>query len=322
MLRERGITMKRSILGFAILVAISGYLCITGLVQSIVLGSLTAVPLAIAVTALFSGYVFEWPTALDAENPPLTGSDLKLFISVIGGALASYYLNIVLGLGGVLGAGLVAVLAALILPSLSVPITCGSFCGMTSPKVLPGMAYLLLAAAIAGVIFVLAKEVMNGFGGKLGAIAASGCTLAALLTGNQMLAASVPDWPTGKYIVLITIISAEASFVINTRLKHGAVMGTGIVSVVGGLVLPALFPDIGGTLAIACACGSYAGMSTRARIANEWFMAIVGIVSGLMFVWATPYLGGIGGRLGTIALGSVIAIWGAISIYRKIAAKR
>ncbi|HHY12868.1 MAG TPA: hypothetical protein GX529_09595, partial [Firmicutes bacterium] len=124
--------MKRSMIGFAILAAISGYLYVTGLVQSISLGSLAAAPLAVAVLTLAAGYRFELPTAQNAENEPLDASDLKLFVSVIGGALASYWLNVTLGLGAVLGAGLVAVLAALILPGLSVPITCGSFCGMAS----------------------------------------------------------------------------------------------------------------------------------------------------------------------------------------------
>ncbi len=314
--------MKRSMIGFAILVAISGYLYVTGLVQSISLSSLAAAPLAVAVLALAAGYRFELPTAQNAENLPLDASDLKQFVSVIGGALASYWLNVTLGLGAVLGAGLVAVLAALILPGLSVPITCGSFCGMASTKVLPGIPYLLLASAIAGIIFVLAKETMNGFGGKLGAMAAAGCTIATLVTGNKMLAASVPDWPTGKYIVLVTVIAAETSYVVNTRLKHGAVMGSGIVSVAGGLILPALFPEIGGTLAVACACGSYAGMSTRARIPNEWVMAVAGVIAGLMFVWGAPCIGGIGGRLGTIAFGSVIAIWSSIRICERFVAKQ
>ena len=44
-----------------------------------------------------------------------------------------------LGLGAVLGSGLVGVVAAVILPELSAPIYCGSFCGMASTEVLPGI---------------------------------------------------------------------------------------------------------------------------------------------------------------------------------------
>jgi hypothetical protein len=319
---ERSVTMKRSMIGFVVLVAISGYLYITGFMQSVVLTSPAAVPLALAVLTLLVGYWFEWPTAQNAKNPPLSASDLQLVVAVIGGALASHWLNVTLGLGAVLGAGLVTVLAALIMPAFGAAITCGSFCGMVSMKVLPGVPYLILASAIAGIVFVLAKETMNGLGGKLGAMAAAGCTIAALIAGNKMLTASVPDWSVGKYVVPVAVVSAEAAYIVSTRFKHGPIMGSGIVSVVGGLILPALFPEVGATLAAACACGSYAGMSTRARIPNEWFMALAGIVAGLVLVWGAPSLGGIGGRLGTTALGGVIAIWSCIRIYERFSTKQ
>lgn len=310
--------MKRSIAGFLILVAISGYLYLIGFVQAVSGVPAAIVPLALALLGLLTGYFTEWPAARGAAQMSLGDVDKKLFLSVVGGALASYYLNIRVGLGAVLAAGLVSVLAALIVPSFSAPITCGSFVGMASPSVLPGAVYFFLAAALAGLLYVLAKDVMNGFGGKLGAIAATGCTAAALVIGSKLPSAGVPDWSTGRFIVLVTLISAEASYVLNTRLKHGAVMGSGIVSITGGLLLPALYPGIGATLAVACACGSYAGMSSRARIPNEWLMAVVGLLSGLVFVCGASGLVGIGGRLGTIALGGVIAVWGGLRLYEKL----
>ncbi len=314
--------MKRSIAGFLILVAISLYLYLTGFAQAVSCVPAAIVPVALALIGLLTGYFTEWPAARDAVQVSLGAADTKLFLSVVGGALASYYLNIRVGLGAVMAAGLVSVLAALILPTFSAPITCGGFVGMASPSVLPGVVYFLLAAVLAGLLYVLAKDVMNGFGGKLGAIAATGCTVAALLIGSNLPSASVPGWSTGKYIVLVTLISAEASYILNTRLKHGPVMGSGMVSITGGLLLPALYPGIGATLAVACACGSYAGMSSRARIPNEWLMAVVGLLSGLVFVCGASGLVGIGGRLGTIALGSVIAVWGGLRMYEKLSRSR
>ncbi|HHX10302.1 MAG TPA: hypothetical protein GX729_02840 [Firmicutes bacterium] len=314
--------MKRSILGFLTLAAISAYLYVTGLIQSISLGSPAVVPLAVAVLLLAAGYLLEWPSARSAEDPPLDVSDLKVFISVIAGAVASHWLNVTLGLGAVLGAGIVGVLSALLLPDLSAPMYCGAFCGMASTKVLPSIAHLILGSAIAGIIFVMAKETMNGFGGKLGATAASGCIIATLVTGNKMLEAPVPDWATGKYIVPVTVVSAVATYIIGTRFKQGGVMGSGLTSVVGGLFLPALFPEIGSTLAAACACGSYAGMSSEARIPNEGYMAVAGVIAGLMFIWGSPCIGGIGGRLGTTGLGGVIATWSGIQLSKKLRAKQ
>ncbi len=314
--------MKRSVLGFAVLVGLSGYLYTISLVHSMSSGSVAVIPLAITLIALAIGYIFEWPTAKKAKNASLSVEDFKLFISVIGGALLSHWFNVTLGLGAVVGAGLVTVLGALVFPSLGAPITCGSFCGMASTQVLPGISYLVLGSAIAGIIFVFAKETMNGFGGKLGAMAASGCTIATLMTHNKMLVPSIPDSSTANYVVFITLISTLASYVVNIRLKHGPIMGSGIVSVVGGLILPILFPEIGATLATACACGSYAGMCSTDRIPNELLIALAGTIAGLVMVWGAPCIGGIGGRLGTTAFGSVIAVWSLIRIYDRFVAKR
>lgn len=314
--------IKRSVLGFFALASISAYLYITGLIQSISLGSPAAAPIAVAVLLLGAGYILEWPSAWNAGNPPLEVSDFKTFIAVIAGALVSHWLNVGLGLGAVLGSGLVGVVAAVILPELSAPIYCGSFCGMASTEVLPGIGHLILSSAIAGIVFVLAKETMNGFGGKLGATAATGCTIAALLTGNKMLEPPVPDWNTGRYIVLVTVVSAVAAYLIGNRLNHGGVMGSGLISVVGGLILPALFPDIGGSLAAACACGSYAGMSSRGRIPNEGYVAVAGAIAGLILIWGCSCIGGIGGRLGTTGLGGVMATWSGLQVSRKLLAQQ
>jgi len=41
-------------------------------------------------------------------------------------------------------------------------------------------------------------------------------------------------------------------------------------------------------------------------------MAIAGVICALVFMFTSPYLGGAGGKLGTIAFGTVIALKGMI----------
>ena len=129
--------MKRSTLGFFVLAAISAYLYMTGLIQSISLGSPAAVPLGVALVFLAAGYRLEWPETQTALNLPLGMSDVKVIFSVIAGALASHLLNVTFGLGAVLGAGIVGVLAALLLPDSSTAVYCGAFCGMASTRSCP-----------------------------------------------------------------------------------------------------------------------------------------------------------------------------------------
>ena len=99
---------------------------------------------------------------------------IKIFLAVFGGALVTFFLKVQLGLGAVVGAGLTALMASLILPSRSVPIYCGAFIGMTSARLFTEYGDLCLAAAIAGLIYLFTQRAFQGYGGKLGTIAFTG----------------------------------------------------------------------------------------------------------------------------------------------------
>lgn len=314
--------MKRAHAGFGILVIVAGYLYTIGLWHGLSDFSPGSVFLGLGFLGLLTAYGVEGRALSAIAESSLGAADKRLFFSVVVGAMASYWLNIKAGLGAVVAAGLVSVLAALVFPSFSAAMTCGAFVGMASPVVLPGPLYFFLASTFSGLLYILAKDVMNGFGGKLGAMAAAGCTAAALLLGSELPRASVLDWSVGKYAVLVTLISAALSYGVSVNLGHGAVMGSGIVSVVGGLLLPALWPSFGAVLAGACACGSYAGMSSRERMPGAGGIIVAGCLAGLVFVFGAPALVGIGGRLGTTALGSVLAVWGLPRLYGLITGPR
>lgn len=51
-------------------------------------------------------------------------------------------------------------------------------------------------------------------------------------------------------------------------------------------------------------------MSSAARLRNEAEAALAGILCGLAFILALPWLGGAGGKLGTLAFGSVLGYLG------------
>ena len=269
-----------------------------------------SVAFVIGIAGMFLLYGFYLEK--DAVTAPWKGplfqtNDLYLFCSVFAGGVISYWLNVNLGLGAVVAAALVGVLADTLVPSYAAPLYCGSFVGMASPKVL-NSTQLLLAAALAGVIYVLAQDVFNGFGGKLGTIACAGCMLSALLSGKALLSGQVPSGDVSQKIVVTAIQASVVAYFLNVEMGKGAVMGSAVVGLFGGLVLPAMFPEVGDTLATACICASFAGMSSKARVPNEALMAVAGVVVGLVFIYSSPHLGGAGGKLGTTAFGSVIAV--------------
>jgi hypothetical protein len=228
------------------------------------------------------------------------------FISVVLGALVTYFLSIDLSLGSVVAASLVAVVCALFFPAYGAPVYCGAFVGMASKAYLTNYPSVLLAGTIAGIVYMLNEGNFRGFGGKLGTIAFTGCILGGLILGADFSSSSLPGLTDGFLIIVFSVIAAVLTFYINEWLKKGPVMASGIVSLVFGLALPHLYPGMGNILALVIICASFAGMASRERFRTLTPMAFAGIVCGLGYIFSMPYLGGPGGKLGTIAFGSVL----------------
>ena len=243
--------------------------------------------------------------------------NLLNFVAVIGGLVVTFFLNQTVGLGAVVAAGLVEVLAALFLPQYGAPIAAGAFAGMASTKLLYGLGAEALAAVVAGAVYVLATGVFDGFGGKLGTIGVSGCIFAGICTAGVFTSPAVPGWNVGWMIVVVSIVAAVVTYIINHQFKHGAVMASGIVGVVAGLLLPALIPEIGGTLAVMAICASFVGMSSNKHFPTALPLAVAGLFLALIYIYSSPYLGGAGGKLGTMAFGSALAVKGFMDLLQR-----
>ena len=282
----------------------------------------TSVPVAVIVGAvflsLFYGFYLEWPVTLGKwEGPVFSRKDLKLFIAVFVGALVSYWLSDGVGTGAVLASSLVGLLAGLLLPSYGAPIYCGSFVGMASPLVL-NQTEIMLAAALAVILYILAQDVFNGFGGKLGTIACAGCILSCAVLRNPLLSGSIPAWDVGLRTLVTSVVASVAAYYVNVRLKRGPVVGSALVGLVGFFLFARIFRETGMILATVSMCASFAGMSSKDRIPNELVMAVAGVIVGLVFMFSSPYMGGAGGKLGTTAFGAVIAVNAAHKLAQRL----
>lgn len=65
-------------------------------------------------------------------------------------------------------------------------------------------------------------------------------------------------------------------------------------------------------LAAAVFAASFAGMSSPKRIPDERWIAVTAVGVALVFTYTIPFLGGSGGKLGTIAFGSCLGVHGAL----------
>ena len=102
-------------------------------------------------------------------------------------------------------------------------------------------------------------------------------------------------------LILTSVLSGILTYAISHILKRGGVIASAIVTLSSGMLLPYFFPSIGTELAVAAACASYAGMISLENAVNLLEMALISLLTGILFVAASTAYPGIGGRLGTIA---------------------
>ncbi len=232
------------------------------------------------------------------------------FIAVFFGGLITYALHVHTPLCNVLAAGVVGILLALFFPKHAVPGYCGAFVGM-SASALFGPWFFMLAALLAAGVFVIAKGVYNGYGGKLGTIAFSGALITWAAMRSPFETRDIPF--SGWEMVLIVIVSALAAtltYVISIRLKQGPVMASGLIGLIVGAMFTMMPFEGAPTLSVVAIGASFVGMSGFARFKNEIPMLAAGAVFGLVFVYSDTHFAGAGGKLGTIAFLSVLAIGG------------
>lgn len=109
------------------------------------------------------------------------------------------------------------------------------------------------------------------------------------------------------------------TYVLSIHLKNGPVPASAMVGLLCGLLLPVLHgPQLGTLLAIVAFCASFTGMSAPERLPTTIHVACAGLITGVVFLYASPYFDGAGGKLGTIAFGSSIAVFGVHHLGEKL----
>lgn len=239
-------------------------------------------------------------------------------IAVIVGTIITLGLTVELGVPTVVSASIVGIIAATFFSSVAVPAYCGAFVGMTAPELTPTYWHALLAGGLASIVYVVTQPVFQGVGGKLGTIAFVGTTLTVILSDGTFQSAHIPTSTIVFLIVIYSIVGAVVTFVIHDYTIFDAVFASGVVGLVGGVLLPILYPSTGEMMAASVFAASFAGMSDSTRLPALYWLIPVGAIVGLFFVYSLPYIGGSGGKLGTIAFGSVLAVHGSLAVTGKI----
>jgi hypothetical protein len=208
-----------------------------------------------------------------------------------------------------LSSALVGLIGALFLKQYAVAIYCGSFVGMSSGLLLTFFPFVL-ATLLAALIYLATKDLFNGVGGKLGTIALSGALITSLLTRSPFLEGSLFSNVEQIVIILISIIAAIITFTLNNRLKQGAVLASALVGFMMAGIFRVTNLDLNITYGIVAIGATFVGMANQARLKDERYVALAGLLFGLIFIYSAPYFGGAGGKLGTTAFLSVLCVMG------------
>jgi hypothetical protein len=278
-------------------------------------GLVSLAPVLISGTlGLGFGIRYEWweLRGIIADGVVVTSEAHWNLLAVVVGTLLTFAGVAELGVSPIVAAGLVGIAAAVVARSVAVPVYCGAFVGMTSPPLFGSYWYATLAAVVAGLLFTVAHPVFQGLGGKLGTTAFVGVSTVVLPTGGSFQSAPVPGRQVLLSVVGFAALGAVLTFTIHARTTATPVLASGLVGALGGLVLPTFFGTSGRLLAAAVYSASFAGMTNPRRIPNEWWIGTTGIGVGLVVVYTMPFVGGSGGKLGTIAFGSCLGIHGVL----------
>jgi len=231
------------------------------------------------------------------------------FLALLAGALIAHFVG--LETNFVFSAAVVGIIFGLLLPKYSIPAYCGSFVGMSSLEILPSGLFLIGAAVIAALIKIFLGPKIPKVGGKAGFIAFLSILIINLpfLLDKEIYKISSLEISTIFAVILVAIIGVNATFCVRKRLKirektkglakGNAVVGSAIIGLIAG-VIRILFPQFA-VLSEAIFAASFAGMSSFHIVKRRFAKSLVGLISGMVFLVATPFFQGFGGKLGTIA---------------------
>ncbi|MGD9761947.1 MAG: hypothetical protein AB7U52_05930 [Candidatus Izemoplasmatales bacterium] len=232
------------------------------------------------------------------------------FVFAFVGVILTYELSNLVSLSPVFSSAFIGVIGYLFFRKHSVALYCGSFAGMVSPQIFNFYEVIVLGL-ICAIIYLLAKTILDGFGGRLGTIAFVSTTIATLIFNKDMLL------PEGTYnialVFVFAVLGSVISYYMHNHLKLSPVLSSALPSLLLAGFIDFLLPEYY-VYSSVFFIASFVGMSNNKVIKNLINSLFVGIILGIIFLTFYNYFNGFGGKMGLMALISVTINYALINI--------
>lgn len=239
-------------------------------------------------------------------------------LMVIIGVFATYSLVHFLGISVVIASSSIGLLGFIFIRKHEIPIYCGSFAGMVS-IVLFSFLEVAILSIICAFIYTLTKPIFKGFGGKLGTIAFMSSLIVHSIFNDEYLIISID---INIWLIFLTTISGVLiTFYFQHKFNTSAVLSSAGFSLIFGLLVFLISSEHMDYLVVFFSA-SFIGMSSKEKLPSIWYVLLAGIILGLIYDVFFEFFNGLGGKLGLMAMLSVIVTSGVSVFIKKSIKKR
>jgi hypothetical protein len=237
--------------------------------------------------------------------------DYKNGLFAFFGILLTYVMSLQLDLSAVIASSFIGLVGYILFKKYSVAIYAGSFAGMVSSYLFD--YYQVIAIAfLMGILFVFFQKSFKGLGGKLGTTAFISTILVSLLFQRDFLI--VTNDLNFIRLIIISLLGALVSYAIQHYLKQSPVLASSLPSLIYALIVIYLIEDYI-TCTVVFFSASFIGMSSKERLPNIIYVIIAGFIHAFLFHFYFEHFNGLGGKLGLMALTSVVMTLGIRYMY-------
>lgn len=237
-------------------------------------------------------------THYSVQKPVIRKKELLSMVAVIGGAYLTFAFNHIIGMGDVIAACLVGLIAAWTIKNYALPVYCGAFIGMVCDQIYSSLFVIGLASIITSVLYVISSHIFAGWGGKAGFLAFIGTYTTSLFINQPFHFVEPLSFRMYMFVFIAVLLAGVSTFMVQSMINKVDVVST---SALIGLTVASLSSDSSHVIVFAVFCGTFTGMTSKELFTNKSDIVIASFLTAFLFVLSFSLFEGVGGKLGSLA---------------------